>query len=95
MAWHLGYPLSQTLLTNVYVEAILNPNPQHIDEADFERDPAQRKHQPRTLWILRAYCLGMLKACFLVNQTVFNELYYEVCHRVRYLSSTLFTDTAR
>ncbi|KAH7040078.1 Mak10 subunit, NatC N-terminal acetyltransferase-domain-containing protein [Microdochium trichocladiopsis] len=77
MAWHLGYPLSQTLLTNVYVEAIMNPHPQHIWEADFTRDPAVRDRQPRMLSILRAYCLGMLKACCFVNKTVFNELYYE------------------
>ncbi|KAJ1338554.1 N-alpha-acetyltransferase 35 NatC auxiliary subunit [Microdochium nivale] len=77
MAWHLGYPLSQTVLTNLYVEAIMMPMPADIGEADFTRDPALRDRQPRLLSILRAYCLGLLKSCHFVNETVKDELYYE------------------
>ncbi|KAI0006407.1 Mak10-domain-containing protein [Xylariaceae sp. FL0662B] len=77
MAWHLGYPLSQTLLTSVYVEALMNPCPSNIDEADFIRDPEHRERQPILLFVLRAYCLGMLKTCYFVNELVKNELYYE------------------
>ncbi|KAI5926060.1 Mak10 subunit, NatC N-terminal acetyltransferase-domain-containing protein [Camillea tinctor] len=77
MAWHLGYPLSQTLLTSVYVESLMNPRPTSIDEANFTRDPEICEKQPVLLFVLRAYCLGMLKSCYLVNQLVKDELYYE------------------
>ncbi|KAI1493037.1 Mak10 subunit, NatC N-terminal acetyltransferase-domain-containing protein [Biscogniauxia mediterranea] len=77
MAWHLGYPLSQTLLTSVYVESLMNPRPTSIDEANFTRDPEARDKQPVLLFVLRAYCIGMLKSCHLVNQLVKDELFYE------------------
>ncbi|KAI1496275.1 Mak10 subunit, NatC N-terminal acetyltransferase-domain-containing protein [Biscogniauxia marginata] len=77
MAWHLGYPLSQTLLTSVYVEALMNPRPTSIDDANFTRDPESRDKQPVLLFVLRAYCIGMLKACYLVNELVKDELFYE------------------
>ncbi|KAI2615163.1 Mak10-domain-containing protein [Hypoxylon sp. NC1633] len=77
MAWHLGYPLSQTLLTSVYVEALLKPRPPHFFYADFFRDAQGRETQPKLLFILRAYCLGLLKACCFVNELVRDELYYE------------------
>ncbi|RYP92361.1 hypothetical protein DL770_001563 [Monosporascus sp. CRB-9-2] len=67
----------ETLLTSVYVEAILNPTPTNITEADFARDPKLRDEQPKLLFILRAYCVGLLKACHLVNELVKAEHYYE------------------
>jgi hypothetical protein len=75
MAWHLGYPLSQTLFTNVYIEGILMPMPQTIEQADFVRDQAERDPM---LVVLRAYCLGLLKACHHVNERIKGEHYYEV-----------------
>ncbi|KAI1084367.1 Mak10-domain-containing protein [Whalleya microplaca] len=77
MAWHLGYPLSQTLFTSVYLESLMKLCPANIDEADFIRDPEAREKQPSLLFVLRAYCLGLLKACYFVNELVKNELYYE------------------
>ncbi|KAL7624768.1 N-alpha-acetyltransferase, non-catalitic subunit [Parahypoxylon ruwenzoriense] len=77
MAWHLGYPLSQTLFTSVYIESIMKPHPVHIDEADFIRDAQGCERQPKLLFVLRAYCLGLLKACCHVNEQVKDELYYE------------------
>lgn len=79
MAWHIGYPLSQTLFTNVYIEAILTPSPSTIEEADFLRDPVSQSERPPMLSILRAYCLGLLKACWYVNEMIKNEQYQEVC----------------
>ncbi|RYO99343.1 hypothetical protein DL764_006844 [Monosporascus ibericus] len=67
----------ETLLTSVYVEALLNPTPTNITEADFARDPDLRDGQPKLLFILRAYCVGLLKACHLVNELVKAEHYYE------------------
>ena len=78
MAWHLGYPLSQTLLTSVYIEALLNPTPTNITEANFVRDPQLRDRQPKFMFILRAYCAGLVKACHFVNGMVKEELCYEV-----------------
>ncbi|KAI2616365.1 Mak10-domain-containing protein [Hypomontagnella submonticulosa] len=77
MAWHLGYPLSQTLFTSVYVEALLKPRPANIDDAEFIRDARAREKQPKLLFVLRAYCLGLIKACCFVNELVKDELFYE------------------
>ncbi|KAI1139645.1 Mak10-domain-containing protein [Hypoxylon sp. FL0543] len=77
MAWHLGYPLSQTLFTSVYIESLMKPRPANIDEADFIRDSQKRERQPKLLFVLRAYCVGLLKACYFVNELVKDELYYE------------------
>lgn len=78
MAWHLGYPLSQTLLTNVYIEAILVPSPSTIDEADFIKDRDPDTPRDPMFAVLRAYCLGLLKACWYVNDRIKFEHYYEV-----------------
>lgn len=77
MAWHIGYPLSQTLLTSVYVDALMKPQPANLTEVDFTRDPEVQKNQPTLLFVLRAYCIGLLKGCFFVNELVKDELYYE------------------
>lgn len=76
LAWHLGYPLSQTLLTNVYIEAILVPSPTTIEEADFIRNRGHEQRDPM-FTVLRAYCLGLLKSCFYVNERIKFEHYYE------------------
>ncbi len=78
MAWHLGYPLSQTLLTNVYIEAMLNPAPATIADADFVRDRKETDPRDPMLTVLRAYILGLLKACWYVNERIKYEHYYEV-----------------
>lgn len=80
MSWHLGYPLSQTVLTSVYVEALMMPNPHGIDQAKFVRrdDDDDESNQHPMLQVLRAYCLGMLKACGYVNERVRSEHSYEV-----------------
>ncbi len=78
MAWHLGYPLSQTLLTNVYIEAMLNPSPETIEDADFVRARRAGEARDPMLTVLRAYILGLLKACWYVNERIKYEHYYEV-----------------
>ncbi|TGJ85470.1 hypothetical protein E0Z10_g3285 [Xylaria hypoxylon] len=75
MAWHLGYPLSQTLLTSVYVDALTKSCPPGMD--DFTRVPSDPSKEPLPLFVLRAYCYGLLKACFFVNECMKEELYYE------------------
>ncbi|KAM4059971.1 mak10 subunit, natC n(alpha)-terminal acetyltransferase domain-containing protein [Hirsutella rhossiliensis] len=77
MSWHMGYPLSQTLFTSVYVEALLMPNPLSIHEAKFVRRAYDDANQQPMLQVLRAYCLGMLKACGYVNERIKSEHFYE------------------
>ncbi|KAJ3525301.1 hypothetical protein NM208_g11699 [Fusarium decemcellulare] len=78
MAWHIGYPLSQTLLTSVYAEALLMPTPKTVQEARFVRNVSDGSSgQGKMLEILRAYCLGLLKACGYVNERIRSEHYYE------------------
>ncbi|KAL2257983.1 hypothetical protein VTK26DRAFT_8889 [Humicola hyalothermophila] len=77
MAWHLGYPLSQTIFTSVYIDRMLEPAPTNIQAADFIRDlPAENPRDP-LLGALRAYCLGLLKSCWYVNERIKMEHYYE------------------
>lgn len=78
MAWHLGYPLSQTLFTSVYLESIVMPAPDKIADAWFTRVENDHAHKDRMLFVLRAYCLGLLKACWYVNERIKFEHYYEV-----------------
>ncbi|KAI5462284.1 Mak10 subunit, NatC N-terminal acetyltransferase-domain-containing protein [Mariannaea sp. PMI_226] len=77
MAWHMGYPLSQTLFTSIYVESLLMPAPKSIAEAKFIRNDTDTSAQNPMLTILRAYCLGMLKTCFYVNERIRSEHFYE------------------
>lgn len=77
MAWHIGYPLSQTILTSVYVESVLMPTPSIIEDAHFIRDRTRSPPSPMHE-VLRAYCLGLLKACGEVNDRIMLEHYYEV-----------------
>jgi N-alpha-acetyltransferase 35, NatC auxiliary subunit len=78
MAWHLGYPLSQTLFTSVYLEALMKPMPTTLAEATFTRDREIPANQSPFLFVLRAYCVALLKGCHFVNELVKDELYYEV-----------------
>ncbi|PNY27000.1 N-alpha-acetyltransferase 35, NatC auxiliary subunit [Tolypocladium capitatum] len=77
MSWHLGYPLSQTVFTSVYVEALSMPNPLGIHDAQFIRHANDAANQQPMLQVLRAYCLGMLKACGYVNERIKSEHFYE------------------
>ncbi|KAM0257833.1 hypothetical protein ACHAQJ_004137 [Trichoderma viride] len=77
MSWHLGYPLSQTMFTSFYVEALSMPDPRSIQEATFIRNDNQNPNEHLMLQVLRAYCLGMLKSCSYVNERIKSEHYYE------------------
>ncbi|KAJ2907142.1 hypothetical protein MKZ38_007657 [Zalerion maritima] len=71
MAWHLGYPLSQTVFTSVYIDSITKA-PVTV------QDLAERGEKQGPLLLgLWAYCLALIKTCFWVNETIRNEAYYE------------------
>lgn len=55
------------------------PNPIGIDQANFVRNQDNDSNESPLLQVLRAYCLGMLKACGYVNERVKSEHSYEVC----------------
>ncbi|KAL1838197.1 hypothetical protein VTJ49DRAFT_2954 [Mycothermus thermophilus] len=77
VAWHLGYPLSQTLFTSVYIEKMVQLSPQNLEDADFIKDrPAGSPRDPMHT-VLRAYCLGLLKSCHYVNERIKQEHSYE------------------
>ncbi|KAI0518480.1 Mak10 subunit, NatC N-terminal acetyltransferase-domain-containing protein [Xylaria bambusicola] len=77
MAWHLGYPLSQTILTSVHVDALMNPDPATIQDVDFSNKPSGPGPESVMLLVLRAYCAGLLRACFSVNEFMKEEMSYE------------------
>ncbi|KAG6021881.1 hypothetical protein E4U41_002371 [Claviceps citrina] len=81
MSWHVGYPLSQTIFTSVYVEALLMPEPGSTSQAHFVRHPnaakkSEEEQQPM-LEVLRAYILAMIKACGYVKERIKAEHFYE------------------
>jgi hypothetical protein len=78
MAWHMGYPLAQTIFTSLYIDQILSPTPTTLDQTLFDRSESCPDEEPLTLQILRAYCLGLIKTCFYVNSRVKSEHFYEV-----------------
>lgn len=54
------------------------PQPAVIQEAHFTRNAEDFAHKDPMLSVLRAYCLGLLKACWYVNERIKFEHYYEV-----------------
>ena len=77
----MGYPLSITLFSSVYVEKILWPEPKSIEEARFVRQ-SEHLSGPAELSalhsILRAYCLSVIKTCDFVLTRILRQGYYEV-----------------
>ncbi|EMD87612.1 hypothetical protein COCC4DRAFT_71022 [Bipolaris maydis ATCC 48331] len=78
MAWHTGYPLSQTLFTSVYIDKLLWPEVKVLEQAQFCRGEIPKERKPGPLLdVLRAYCLGLIKGCDLVIAKVTGRDYYE------------------
>jgi len=78
MAWHTGYPLSQTLFTSVYIDRLLWPESKSIPEAQFYRGDIPDEKRPDTLLdVLRAYCLALIKCCDYVIAKITARDYFE------------------
>ncbi|KAB8303783.1 hypothetical protein EYC80_005161 [Monilinia laxa] len=77
MAWHMGHPLAQTIFTSLYIDRLLHPSPLSLDETMFDRSESCDGDEPLMLQILRAYCLGLIKTCWYVNNRVRSENFYE------------------
>jgi hypothetical protein len=78
MAWHTGYPLSQTLFTSLYIDKLLWPEPKVLEQAQFYRGEIEDAKRPGTLLeVLRAYCLAVVKGCDYVIAKVTARDYFE------------------
>lgn len=77
MAWHQGYPLSQSLFSCHYIDVLLWPEPKSLDECQFHRGGRPREADDPLLKILRALCVGLIKCCNLVVQLVLESHYFE------------------
>ncbi|KAI4253463.1 MAG: hypothetical protein LQ352_003678 [Teloschistes flavicans] len=77
MAWHMGYPLSQSLFTSYHIDRLLWPNPKVLDEASFDRHRGARRESSCLHVVYRAYCLAVIKCCDYVHRRIGTEHYYE------------------
>ena len=78
MAWHQGYPLSQTVLSSVYIDKLLWPDPKSLQDANFDRRSQVQPGSNQLVHIvLRAYCLGVVKCCDHVLRKITSGHYYE------------------
>lgn len=77
MAWHSGYPLSQSLFSCHYIDVLLWPEPKTLEACQFYRGERPAAADRPMLKVLRAYCLGLIKCCNLVNQLVLESHYFE------------------
>lgn len=79
MAWHTGYPLSQTLFTSVYIDKLLWPEPKTLEQSQFCPN-GESAHGPQAqalLQVLRAYCLALIKGCDYVIAKITGRDYFE------------------
>ncbi|KAF1936787.1 amino-acid N-acetyltransferas-like protein subunit Mak10 [Clathrospora elynae] len=78
MAWHTGYPLSQTLFTSVYIDKLLWPETKVLEQAQFYRGDIPDDERPGPLLeVLRAYCLAVIKGCDFVIAKITGRDYFE------------------
>lgn len=77
MAWHAGYPLSQTLFASLYLDRLLWPKPNTADQAQFYRGQHPARGGQILHKVFRAYCIGLIKCCDNVIKKVTSEQYYE------------------
>ena len=91
MAWHMGYPLSQSIFTSLYVDRLLWPLPRSLEEASFSRLTSSAGESLLVNEALRPYCLGLIKTCDFVYSKISSEHYYEV--RPSLKSKVLFNVT--
>lgn len=78
MAWHMGHPLSQGLFTSFYLDRMLWPDPQSLEEAQFNRNDQANSGNGLVDVVLRAYCLALVKTCDYVHRTIGRQHHYEV-----------------
>jgi len=78
-AWHEGYPLSQTVFTSLHIDRLLSPDNQAPYTFRYGQQASSDATQEAFLVheTMRAYCIGVIKCCQLVLQTIQSQNYYE------------------
>jgi len=79
VAWHEGYPLSQTVFTSLHIDRLLSPDngmPYNFSIDPEEDIPSGIKYQ-LTHNILRACCIAVIKCCQFVLFAVQSQHFYE------------------
>ncbi|KAK5118572.1 hypothetical protein LTR85_008037 [Meristemomyces frigidus] len=79
IAWHDGYPLSQTVFTSLHVDRLLSPDNNVPYNFYSGQGPAGSVSVQEQLVhvVLRAYCLALIKCAQLVLHTVQSQNFYE------------------
>lgn len=81
MAWHMGYPLLQSLFTSLHIDQLLCLAPKTMEDALSGRSETNgTEPQPLDL-VLRAYTIALIKTCGYVYSKITSEHYYEVHDR--------------
>ena len=79
IAWHDGYPLSQTVFTSLHVDRLLSPDNRKPYTFPYGRDPGTdldvNQHLVHT--VLGAYCLGLVKCIQVSLQIIQSQNFYE------------------
>lgn len=88
----MGYPLSQTIFTSLYIDWLLMPTPTSLEQTYFDKSDSRPHEEPIVLQTLRAYCLGLIKTCWFVNNRVRSEHFYEVSQALKLASETMLID---
>ena len=78
MAWHMGYPLLQSLFTSHHIDRLLSSDPKTLEDARFDQSKKAGQMSARLQSVLRAYCLAVIKTCDFVHRRICSEHYYEV-----------------
>ena len=87
MAWHMGYPLSQSLFSSYHIDRLLWPEPKNLEEASFGRQAPVTGNSMLHV-VFRAYCIALVKCCDHVHRKIGAEHYYEVSYIEPYLRSS-------
>jgi len=79
IAWHDGYPLSQTVFTSLHIDRLLSPDNRSPYTFLYGERPAEDLLSKSRLvhLVLRAYCIALIKCCQLVMHTVQSQNFYE------------------
>lgn len=91
----MGHPLSQTIFTSLHIDRILSPMPTSLEQTVFDRSESYPDEEPLMHQVLRAYCLGLVKTCFFVNNRVLSEHFYEVFNLTRAIDFVLIKSRKR
>jgi N-alpha-acetyltransferase 35, NatC auxiliary subunit len=84
MAWHEGYPLSQTVFTSHYVDKLLDTNARSLHDAVWDRSlnakvkKSKGSAEELVRETLRLYCVALIKCChYVIQKITASGHYYE------------------